>query len=156
MKPNRYEVRAENDCTVLGVDGRCSTLLEARRLARKAVSSALSVAPRAGIYDYDPLAATDQDPADCREVWESGRRVWKRPPAVELYLQRIETEAGTVTLTPDGCWFQFTDDGDGDPLRPVVPPDERFYAYSHGGEQYRAAVRAIWNWKQANGWGVTD
>ncbi len=54
MKPNRYEVRAENDCTVLGVDGRCATLTEARRLARKAVSSALSVAPRAGMNDTAP------------------------------------------------------------------------------------------------------
>ncbi len=79
MKPFRFEVRSENDCTFLGVDGRCATLTEARRLARKAVSSALSVAPRAGIYDYDSFAATDRDPADCREVWESGRRVWKRP-----------------------------------------------------------------------------
>ena len=73
-----YEVRSENDCTVLGVGGICSTLLEARRLAKKATSSALSIEPRAGIYDHDPFAATDQDPATCREVWESGRRIWKR------------------------------------------------------------------------------
>lgn len=71
-------------------------------------------------------------------------------------LYRIETKAGPVILMPDGCWFEFADDGDGEPLRPVTPPDEQIYAYSHGGDRYRAAIRGIAAWKEANSWGVTD
>lgn len=67
-------------------------------------------------------------------------------------MKRIETEAGPVVMTPDGCWFQFESDDDGGVMRLIVQPDESDYAYSHGGRNYRAAIRAIAGWKEANGW----
>ena len=69
-----YEVRPENGCTT-GYAA-CRTLKEARDAAKRAHSSALSVEARVGIYRADFESATEQDPADCLEIWEDGKKVW--------------------------------------------------------------------------------
>ncbi len=70
-------------------------------------------------------------------------------------MNEISNNEMTVYLTEDGAWFQFSEDGEGEPMRLVVSPDESIYSYSHGGARYRAAIEMIAKWKEENDWGIT-
>ena len=104
---------------------------------------------------------TEEGAAAARAAWRLIDAVLERidharddPPAAAFHL--LDTPAGQIAVTADGCWFEYADEDDAENMHPVVQPDEAIYAYSHGGVRYRAAIEAIATWKESSGWGVTD
>ncbi len=76
---------------------------------------------------------------------------------IELLLNSVilsddEKSIESVHVTEDGCWFYFESDGP-DMMKPVVPPDESNYTYSHGGKLFREAMDVIHEWKESTGFG---
>ena len=113
-----------------------------------------------GLAHPEIALTTEEGAAAARAAWRLIDAVLERidharddPPPAAFHL--LDTPAGQIAVTADGCWFEYADADDAENMHPVVQPDEAVYAYSHGGVRYRAAIEAIATWKESSGWGVT-